>query len=59
MELRVNPGAISSILWIELAGSESLLARTKSIKVRTRPIGAYLHNLKFEVLTLVGVQNDT
>ncbi len=28
----VIPGAISSMLWIELAGSESLLARTKSIK---------------------------
>jgi hypothetical protein len=26
------PGAISSMLWIEPAGSESLLARTKSIK---------------------------
>ena len=26
----VIPGAISSMLWIELAGSESLLARTKS-----------------------------
>ena len=26
------PGAISSMLWIELAGSEPLLARTKSIK---------------------------
>ena len=25
-------GAISSMLWIELAGSESLLARTKPIK---------------------------
>ena len=28
----VIPGAISSMLWIELAGSESLLARTKPIK---------------------------
>jgi len=28
----VIPGAISSMLWIELARSESLLARTKSIK---------------------------
>jgi hypothetical protein len=26
------PGAISSMLWIELAGSETLLARTKSIE---------------------------
>ena len=28
------------------------------VKVRTRPIGAYFHNLKFEVLALVGVQKD-
>ena len=28
----VNPGAISPMLWVELAGSESLLARTKTIK---------------------------
>ena len=28
----VTPGAISSMLWIELAGSESFLARTQSIK---------------------------
>ena len=28
----IFPGAISCMIWIELAGSESLLARTKPIK---------------------------